>query len=190
MVPRAVAIGAQVQYVPAKKTVRMTHEGMVAVLSLDENGKRKTWLLTGWEEGKPDARGEVGTRTAATQPGPTFSRTELAGFLDTIAAPGGPVKNDEPAGFGERQSASSDESLQPAAGSESTIGERDNGKEPLYSRATPPDPDTAEGSAEGRGSDRPSGARRGARMGCGEEQGVRGLAAGAAQARTPACGGF
>jgi hypothetical protein len=89
---RAVALGEQVQYVPAKKTVRITHEGMVAVLSLDEHGKRKTWLLTGWEEGKPDARGEVGTHTAATQPGPTFSRTELgAGFLDSIAAPDGPL---------------------------------------------------------------------------------------------------
>ena len=43
--------------------------------------------------GKPDAHGEVGTRTAATQPGPTFSRTELgAGFLDTIATPEGSVK--------------------------------------------------------------------------------------------------
>jgi len=90
---RAVAIGAQLQYVAAKKAVRITHEGMVAVLSRDEHGKPKTWLLTGWEEGKPDAHGEVGTRTAATQPGPTFSRTELgAGFLNNIATPEGPVK--------------------------------------------------------------------------------------------------
>lgn len=89
----AVALGEQTQYIPAKKTVRITHEGTVAILSLDEHGKRKTWLLTGWEEGKPDARGEVSTHTAATQPGPTFSRTELgAGFLDTIATGGGPVK--------------------------------------------------------------------------------------------------
>lgn len=90
---RTVALGGQVQYVPAKKTVRITHEGTVAILSLDEHGQRKTWLLTGWEEGKPDARAEVSTRSAATQPGPTFSRTELgADFLDTITAEKGPVK--------------------------------------------------------------------------------------------------
>ena len=41
-------------------------------------------MLTGWEEGKPDAGGEVGTRSAATQSTPTFSRDALGAGLDSI----------------------------------------------------------------------------------------------------------
>ncbi|MGH8562699.1 MAG: PLxRFG domain-containing protein [Gammaproteobacteria bacterium] len=73
-------------------------------------------------------------------------------FYDHVAI----AEKDEPAGIsGERQSVSSDESLQPAAGSSSTIAAdggpvKDQG--PLYSRGTPPegtppDPGTPEGSA-------------------------------------------
>ena len=70
-------------------------------------------------------------------------------FYDHVAI----AEQDEPAGIsGERQSASSDGSLQPAAGSESTIGgETGDGKAPLYSRGTPPDPNTPEGAAAALG---------------------------------------
>lgn len=81
---RAVAIGQAVENVPAKKTVRISHDGYTAVLSLDENGKKKTWLLTGWENDRPDAKGEVGTQSPATQSTPTFSRDELGAGLKHI----------------------------------------------------------------------------------------------------------
>jgi hypothetical protein len=83
---RAVALGTDVKYVPAKKVVRVSLDEFTAVLSLDEHGKTKTWLLTGWEEGKPDARGKVGTTPSDTQPDPTFSRAELGAGLDRIIA--------------------------------------------------------------------------------------------------------
>jgi hypothetical protein len=79
-----VAVGADVKYIAPKKTVRISHEGTTAVLSLDEHGKQKTWLLTGWEEGEPDASGEVGTQSTATQGTPTFSRDALGAGLDSI----------------------------------------------------------------------------------------------------------
>ncbi|PTR05689.1 MULTISPECIES: hypothetical protein [unclassified Novosphingobium] len=74
---RAVAIGTDVSYQEAKRTVRISHNGYTAVLSLDEHGKTKTWLLTGWEDDRPDAKGKVGTKSPATQDAPTFSRDEL-----------------------------------------------------------------------------------------------------------------
>lgn len=83
-VAEAVAIGNKVQHIPGKKTVRITHNGVTAVLSLDEHGKQKTWLLTGWEEGRPDARGEVSTHSTATQSIPIFSRDELGAGLNSI----------------------------------------------------------------------------------------------------------
>lgn len=81
---KAVALGTELQFVPAKKTVRIVHDGVTAVLSLDEHGKTKSWLLTGWENGRPDAKGEVGTQSPATQTAPTFSRDDLVAGLDTI----------------------------------------------------------------------------------------------------------
>lgn len=55
-----------------------------AVLSLDDHGSRKSWLLTGWIEGRPDATKEVRTASEATQRGPTFGRSELGAGLDDI----------------------------------------------------------------------------------------------------------
>ncbi|HGA3067777.1 TPA: hypothetical protein ACIR5Q_000047 [Klebsiella pneumoniae] len=90
---RAVALGTEVKNVPAKKTVRIHHDGVTAVLSLDENGKRKTWLLTGWENDRPDAKGEVGTQSHATQLPPTFSRDELgAGLVQMLGDKSGDFK--------------------------------------------------------------------------------------------------
>jgi hypothetical protein len=60
-----------------KKTVILKNDGFEAVLSLDEHGKQKTWLLTGWKKKEPDATGEVGARSGATQNGPTFSRADM-----------------------------------------------------------------------------------------------------------------
>ena len=78
---QAVVRGTVGRVTPTKKTVALEHGGFTALMSLDEHGNRKSWLLTGWEEGKPDAAGKVGTSAGATQPGPTFSRAELgAGF--------------------------------------------------------------------------------------------------------------
>lgn len=90
---RAVAVGTIERHSDAKKTVLLAHEGGRAVLSLDENGKRKTWLLTGWEEGRPDAAGEVRTQSGATQTDPTFGRADLVAGLDEMLPPSSPGDN-------------------------------------------------------------------------------------------------
>ncbi|MDA8230354.1 MAG: phage portal protein [Magnetospirillum sp.] len=48
--PEVIAHGTQMPD-PRGGRVNVTHEGHTAVLSLDHNGARKTWLLTGWKEG-------------------------------------------------------------------------------------------------------------------------------------------
>jgi phage-related protein (TIGR01555 family) len=51
-VPRvidAVVDGEISKYVPGKKTIHIEKDGYEAILSLDEHGKKKTWLLTGWK---------------------------------------------------------------------------------------------------------------------------------------------
>ncbi|CAK0772793.1 hypothetical protein WCLP8_4930005 [uncultured Gammaproteobacteria bacterium] len=89
---RAVELGNVTKFIEAKKTIHVEHDGAEAVLSLDEHGSKKTWLLTGWEIGKPDARGEVGTHSTAMQGTPTFSRDALgAGLRDIISLNNGPV---------------------------------------------------------------------------------------------------
>jgi hypothetical protein len=91
----AAAVGQRMRHIPAKKTVRITHNGITAVLSLDEHGKQKTWLLTGWEEGKPDARGEVSAQSTATQSTPTFSRDELGAGFNSIVGEFGEDANSD-----------------------------------------------------------------------------------------------
>lgn len=81
----AVIDGKIDRFVPTKKTVHVQKDGYEAVLSLDEHGKKKTWLLTGYDiqpakdsKGKlSDESGKVSTRLASTQTGPTFSRSGL-----------------------------------------------------------------------------------------------------------------
>lgn len=47
----------------------------------------------GWENGGPDAKGEVGTQSPATQLTPTFSRDELgAGLVQMLGDKGGDFK--------------------------------------------------------------------------------------------------
>jgi hypothetical protein len=48
-VVRAVVYGKISKFVEGKKTVHIVEDGYEAVLSLDEHGKKKTWLLTGWK---------------------------------------------------------------------------------------------------------------------------------------------
>ena len=79
-----VATGTDVKYIAGNKTARISKDGFTAILSLDEHGKQKTWLLTGREEGRPDAGGEVGAQSAAMQNAPIFSRDELGASLNSI----------------------------------------------------------------------------------------------------------
>lgn len=81
----SVADGEIVRYVDGNKTVILEKDGFEAVLALTEYGKQKSWLLSGWQLDKPDANGEVGTQSEATQLKPTFSRQELgAGLQNNI----------------------------------------------------------------------------------------------------------
>ena len=82
----AVAYGKILRFVKGNKTVVLEKDGFEAVLALTEYGQQKSWLLSGWKVDKPDANGEVGTQSAATQPEPTFSRQELgAGLINNIS---------------------------------------------------------------------------------------------------------
>ena len=76
-VVETVIAGSVSRVVPSKRTVHLVLGETEAVLSLDKSGETATWLLTGWKRNEPDAIGEVGTRSNATQTGPTFSRSSL-----------------------------------------------------------------------------------------------------------------
>jgi len=73
----AVAEGDITKYVPGKETVHIVRGNTEAVLSLDEHGQRKTWLVTGWHIGEPDAASGVSAQSGATQTAPVFSRDDL-----------------------------------------------------------------------------------------------------------------
>lgn len=77
----AVALGNISRFSPIKKTVVLAQGDMRAVLSLDEHGAQRTWLLTGWEEVRPDDPGQVSTESGTTQRTPTFSRDALGASL-------------------------------------------------------------------------------------------------------------
>ena len=60
-------------------------DGYEAVLSLDEHGKKKTWLLTGWDtKMSPDAERQVRANLKATQNKPILSRQVLGAELNNI----------------------------------------------------------------------------------------------------------
>ncbi|MEA4834958.1 MAG: hypothetical protein VB133_07485 [Anaeromusa sp.] len=93
----AVVNGQVVRHSETKKTVVIEHNGFEAVLSLDENGEQKTWLLTGWHKNKPDASGVVSAQSGATQVGPTFSRSDLvAGLLNYTTSQSNSLYQDSP----------------------------------------------------------------------------------------------
>ncbi len=79
----AVANGEITRFVNGNKTVHIDKDGYRAVLSLEEHGKKKTWLLTGYdivgEEKKNIAgdSGKVSARHASTHAGPILSRPDM-----------------------------------------------------------------------------------------------------------------
>lgn len=82
----AVVDGNVARYSNTKKTVVVEKDGYEAVLSLDENGNKKTWLLTGWNTKiSPDAEREFSATLKATQQEPTFSRQLLGAGLNDIS---------------------------------------------------------------------------------------------------------
>ena len=93
-----VVAGRVERFTASKKTLVLQKGNIEAVLSLDEHGKQKTWLLTGWDATSPkgnkkrtDANGQVSTGSAATQTLPTFSRQDLGAVLNNSIAQKEPV---------------------------------------------------------------------------------------------------
>ena len=78
------ASGQVTKHVVGNQTLHIEKDGFEAILALTEFGNQKSWLLSGWEIGKPDAFSEVGTQSKATQFKPTFSRQELGAGLQNI----------------------------------------------------------------------------------------------------------
>lgn len=72
------------RHVAGNKTVILEKNGYEAVLSLDEHGKTKTWLLSGWKISTGETS-EVSATSSPTQDRPTFSRSELGAVLDTMS---------------------------------------------------------------------------------------------------------
>lgn len=85
----AVVDGDITRYSAGNKTLVVAKNGYEAVLSLDENGKKKTWLLTGFDTKiSPDAEREVRATLKATQHEPILSRQVLgAGLNDFNVTP-------------------------------------------------------------------------------------------------------
>jgi len=79
---RAVALGEVESYTPAIKTAGLAPNSARAMLRLARYRQQETWLLTRWDEGRPDVTGEVGTRSGTTQRSPTFSRDALGADLE------------------------------------------------------------------------------------------------------------
>ncbi len=78
--------GKITHFTKKNKTVHLMKNGIEAVLSLDEHGNTKTWLLTGWDTSiSKDAEREFNATLGATQDGPTFSRSELGALLNTMS---------------------------------------------------------------------------------------------------------
>lgn len=77
------------RFVQGNKTVIIGKDNYEAVLSLDEYGNQKTWLLSGWDITKNNKKSsdvirEVSTQTDTTQIKPTFSRQDLGAELSNI----------------------------------------------------------------------------------------------------------
>lgn len=71
------------EFTEKNKTVHLMKGGIEAILSLDEHGKKKTWLLTGFDTKiSPDAEREFNATLRATQTKPTFSRQDLGAGLN------------------------------------------------------------------------------------------------------------
>lgn len=90
----AVANGKIYRFEPKNKTIALRKDGYEAILSLEEHGKQKTWLLTGYDlfpdkKGKTakDERGKLSQDTRLRIAGPSRSRPgmgALAAFAESI----------------------------------------------------------------------------------------------------------
>lgn len=70
------------RYVSGNKTVVIGDGKYQAVLALTRNGKKESWLLSGWEKiTNADENSEVSAQTIPTQTNPTFSREDLGAAL-------------------------------------------------------------------------------------------------------------
>lgn len=75
--------GKITDFTEKNKTIHLIKDGYEAILSLDEHGKKKTWLLTGFDTKiSPDAEREFNATLKATQTKPTFSRQDLGAGLN------------------------------------------------------------------------------------------------------------
>lgn len=75
--------GDIVRYSVGNKTLVLAKNNVEAVLSLDENGKKKTWLLTGFDTTiSPDEEREVRAALKSTQNEPILSRQVLGAGLN------------------------------------------------------------------------------------------------------------
>ena len=94
----AVVDGNIIRYSAGNKTIVVSKGDYEAVLSLDENGKKKTWLLTGFNtKVSPDAERQVRANLKATQHEPILSRQVLGAELDkfNIAPSSSDVKKNQ-----------------------------------------------------------------------------------------------
>lgn len=86
----AVANGKIARFSRGNKTVAIQKDGYEAILSLEEHGKKKTWLLTGYDivgGEQKNVTGDSGkfcTRHAATHDGPTSSRPDMGAVSSFI----------------------------------------------------------------------------------------------------------
>ena len=79
----SVVDGEVIKFVKGKKTVHILKNGIEAVLSLDEHGNKKTWLLTGWDNKiSPEEERQFRTNLNSAQNTPTFSRRDLVAGLN------------------------------------------------------------------------------------------------------------
>jgi len=79
----SVVDGKVSKFIKGKKTVHLLKNGVEAVLSLDENGNKKTWLLTGWDNKiSPEEERQFRANLNSAQSTPTFSRRDLVAGLN------------------------------------------------------------------------------------------------------------
>ena len=71
--------GKITKYIEGNKTLHIEKDGYKAILSLDESGNKKSWLLTGFEinEKAADENGKVSAKSVPTQAAPILSRRDV-----------------------------------------------------------------------------------------------------------------
>ena len=75
-------ISAQFIWNSTQKELQVYEIEKLRVLALTRNGKKESWLLSGWERiTNADENSEVSAQTIPTQTNPTFSREDLGAAL-------------------------------------------------------------------------------------------------------------